>query len=212
MSRHRIATLQRQLLEMPQNTNLWEQLDGLLGQAEAKPPVEPDTPAPSKIHWGPLPTQRQRKDQIFPPLRQLHYDCSSLTPLISNLYSREPSGKGWIRWVGPEPRLAVRFPFQTGIGHWRFEVQIARFFDRNDGSKLKFHVNGTALPLHWAGDNIYRAEIEGHLIDKAQPGGPGMGFSIMELSIPSSYRPDGEDQRMLSFAIGQLSMQSFEFY
>lgn len=198
--------LQRQLLLHPHDPRSWEQLQALLLQPEVTESSEPKEPAP--INWGPLPARQERMDQILPSLKSLFYDGTSLTPLIGNLYGREPSGKGWIRWVGPEPILTIRFPFYAGIQFWRFEVEIAKFFDENDCSSLRFHVNGTGLPLLWAGENTYLAEIDGHLIDQAQPKDPGMGFSIMQLSIPSSHQPEGEDQRMLSFAIRQLSIQS----
>ena len=206
----RLAELQRQLLLHPHDPRGWEQLESVLKKGEGHPIAELEAQGPAEILWGPLPAQQERKAPILPPLKRLFYDGSSLTPLIGNLYSREPSGKSWIRWVGPEPVLTIRFPFQADVKRWCFEVEIARFFDENDGSKLSFQVNGIGIPLAWAGSNIYRAEIEGRLVDQSLSGDPGTGFSVMKLSIPSSYQPDGEDQRMLSFAIRQLSMRSLE--
>jgi hypothetical protein len=200
--------LQRQLLLQPHDPRRWEQLEALLLQPEAAEPSEPVIP--TLINWGPLATRHERVDQIFTPLVSLSYDGTSLTPLIGNVYGREPSGNGWIRWVGPEPRLKIQFPFKAGIEFWRFEVEIAKFFDKNDASSLRFHINGNGLPLLWAGENTYRAEIDGCLIDQAQLNDPAMGFSIMQLSIPSSHRPEGEDQRLLSFAIRQFSMKPLE--
>lgn len=208
MMRPVLVELQRQLLLQPHDPLRWEQLDALLLLPEAEASSEPKIP--EEIQWGPLPAKLEKVDRILPPMRNLFYDGSSLTPLIGNLYGREPSETGWIRWVGPEPILTIRFPFQIGIKSWRFEVEIARFFDMNDSSSLRFHVNENDLPLFWADGNTYWAEIDGRLIDEALEKDPAMGCSDLQLSIPSSHRPEGEDQRMLAFAIRQITMQSKE--
>lgn len=203
-----IVELQRRLLLQPHDPLSWEQLDALLLLPEAEASSKPTIP--EAIPWGPLMARREKVDPILPPMKNLFYDGASLTPLIGNLYGREPSESGWIRWVGPEPILTIRFPFQAGIKGWRFEVEIARFFDKNDSSSLRFHVNGNNLPLFWAEGNTYWAEIDGRLIDEALQKDPAMGCSVLQLSIPSSHRPEGEDQRILAFAIRQISMQSQE--
>jgi hypothetical protein len=142
------------------------------------------------------------------PLRLTHfiYNCSYLSPFTKNLYTREHSAKGWYRWVGPDPVLEVRLPLApTESDYWLFTVTFHAFLDESHSQKIIFKVNDKRKPLEWLEDSIYRSRIDAsELFGNTRTS----EFTVVSLSIgvPTACRASEQDQRIIAFAIRELSL------
>ncbi|QEY31802.1 hypothetical protein EVJ50_05610 [Synechococcus sp. RSCCF101] len=163
--------------------------------------------ADEPIPWYPKSIDQQFGEESKPLcLRRFTYDCSYLSPFVGNLYSREPSAKGWYRWIGPNPILELRLPLAPDISeNWLFTATFHAFTNEEHAECLAFEVNGHHKPLEWTGGSSYQCKLKakdflGTSISK------GISVAIISLSIPASRQASESDQRIIAFAIRYLSL------
>jgi hypothetical protein len=116
-----------------------------------------DDPVP----WCKVDGNQQDEDENKPfQLERFVYDCSYLSPFVSNLYTREHSVKGWYRWVGPNPSLEIRLPLApTECEHWLFTATFHAFLNESHAQNITFEVNEKRKPLEWLEDSTYQSQI-----------------------------------------------------
>lgn len=150
---------------------------------------------------------RQHFDKESKPLmiKRFIYDCSYLSPFVSNLYTRELSDKGWYRWVGPDPYLEVRIPLaRVESEHWLFTATFHAFVDESHAKCIVFEVNSQQKPLKWIEGSTYQSKIAtSDLYANTNPKIPAL--VSMSIAVPGAHRASEQDQRILAFAIRRLS-------
>jgi hypothetical protein len=159
------------------------------------------------IPWCDVMTDDGDVDIIKPfQLESFVYDCSYLSPFVGNVYSREQSVKGWYRWVGPDPRLVVRIPLAPAKAeNWLFTATFHAFLDDAHAQSLGFEVNGKSKPLEWLEGSAYQCRIStADLYCNAKEG--DVAVVSLSISVPEARQSSQEDQRLLAFAIRELTL------
>ena len=139
-------------------------------------------------------------------LKRFVYDCSYLSPYVSNVYKRERSVDGWYRWVGPDPFLIVRVPLApTESENWLFTITFHAFLNDDDAKSIFFMVNEKSNCLKWLRGSTYQSKItSANLYGTADSG--KLAIPTLSISIPEARQPSERDQRILAFAISELSL------
>jgi hypothetical protein len=151
---------------------------------------------------------RQHFDEENKPImmKRFIYDCSYLSPFVSNLYTREQSDQGWYRWVGPDPYLEVRIPIaRVESEHWLFTATFHAFVDESHAKCIVFEVDNQQKPLEWIEGSTYQSKISSsELYANTHPNSPAV--LSMSIAVPGAHRASEQDQRILAFAIRRLSL------
>lgn len=232
MSAQNLYLKQISCLQFPVNNQGWHEVvhyspSALQCLVEAVRAGEPEHPAPAGVHiaestdeqrvkettvvesipWYTVDDGRHNKrdDEPF-QLKRFVYDCSYLSPFVNNVYMREKSSKGWYRWVGPNPVLIVRLPLApVEAEHWLFTVTFHAFLDEAHAKRITFRVNENSKPLEWLEGSTYQSKMtSADLYGTAQPS--EMAVPSLSISVPEARQASVQDQRILAFAIRELSL------
>jgi hypothetical protein len=160
------------------------------------------------IPWCTVDDGHHDKDDDDEPfhLKRFVYDCSYLSPFVSNVHMREKSANGWFRWVGPDPVLVVRLPLAPAESeYWLFTATIHAFLDEAHANSITFRVNEKSYALEWLDDSTYQSKItSADLYGTAGPS--GLAVPKLSIAVPEARQASEQDQRILAFAIRELSL------
>ena len=147
----------------------------------------------------------RREDESF-QLKRFVYDCSYLSPFVSNVYMRENSTNGWYRWVGPDPILLMRLPLAPAESeNWVFTATFHTFLDEEHSKNITFKVNERRQSMKWVKGLTYQANITStDLYGNVSP--RESALSTLSISIPEARKANEPDQRMLAFSFFELSL------
>ena len=150
--------------------------------------------------------QKDEEEKQQFQLKRFIYDCSYLSPFVSNLYTRERSAKGWYRWVGPNPGLEVRLPMaQDQCEHWLFTATFHAFLDESHANNITFDVNDKQKQLDWIEGSTYQSRITAsELYGNARP--CELAVVSITIALPEARKASEQDQRIIAFAIRGLSL------
>jgi hypothetical protein len=139
-------------------------------------------------------------------LEAFFYDCSYLSPFVGNVYARERSENGWYRWVGPSPTLEIRLPLAlVSTESWLLKVAFHAFHDDSHSQHICFEVNGNSKKLEWVEKSVYQSRImSNELYLNTTPGKTNV--VSMKISVPEAKQASEDDQRLLSFAIREITL------
>lgn len=181
-----------------------------LAAASADRPYEQrseEKPVDEPIPWCTVDDGHYDKHDDEPfQLKRFVYDCSYLSPFVSNVYMREKSAKGWYRWVGPDPVLVVRLPLAPAESeHWLFTATFHAFLDEAHAKSITFRVNEKSKNLEWLEGSTYQSKItSADLYGTAQPS--EIAVPSLSIAVPEPRQASEQDQRILAFAIRELSL------
>jgi hypothetical protein len=139
-------------------------------------------------------------------LEYFFYDCSYLSPFVGNIYAREQSINGWYRWVGPEPVLQIKLPLALiDTEQWIFKATFHAFLEDSHSQQLRFEVNGKTKPLEWIEGSIYQSQIQSSELYVSDRAGE-VAIVSLAIGVPEARQASEEDQRLLAFAIRELTL------
>jgi hypothetical protein len=159
------------------------------------------------IPWCKIDGHQQGENENKPfQLKSFVYDCSYVSPFVSNLYTREHSAMGWYRWVGPNPALEVRLPLAPAeCEHWLFTATFHAFLDETHAKNITFKVHGKQKPFAWIEGLTYQSRISAlELFGNANP--TDLAVILLSIALPEARKASEQDQRMIAFAIRELSL------
>ena len=166
-----------------------------------------DKPKDESIPWSTFDDKHKdncKSESMY--LKRFVYDCSYLSPYVGNVYKRERAADGWYRWVGPDPVLIVRVPLApTESDHWLFTVTFHAFLNDDHAKNIIFKVNEKSNSLKWLRGSTYQSRItSANLYGTADSG--KLAIPTLSIAIPEARQPSERDQRILAFAISELSL------
>ena len=140
-------------------------------------------------------------------LPSFEYDCSYVTPLMTNLYGREWSEDGWYRWVGPDPWIELLLPLDwQAAEEWKVLLKLHGFASEENSSNLQIAIDTLQYPLSWIEGATYQCtfKLNAQAADLSTEAGPRPTKIV--LSAPPARAVNENDQRLLSFALRSITI------
>lgn len=160
------------------------------------------------IQWHVVTPKGQDKSrELYTNLQFFDYDCSSVSPFVSNVYRREWSNEGWYRWIGPQEELAINVPIDLLLAsQWKLTVVIHAFASEENCANLKLLVGSKQYPLSWVEDKTYTCQFESLGVEQPKRADKTNPYIKISLSAPPVKSPSANDHRLISFAIRRITL------
>jgi hypothetical protein len=120
---------------------------------------------------------------------------------IANLYHPEFWDEFVKRWVGPNPALEISYVFEQSK-KYRIEIKIYDFITDEVKNSFRVEVSGNHMPWESSADLVYVTTFTSKNTESLK-----VRFSVTESKMPSELVVGANDNRMIAFSFGYISIK-----